>query len=100
MEEETSSQSSQSSSTRGLDWDELYHFDVLFPRSIQYKEKYYDEFCREKDLVLDKWDKMGLLDFKNYSEKEWLSERWWRWQLFQVVPAVQQLIPILNLTIN
>ncbi|RNA06074.1 hypothetical protein BpHYR1_032852 [Brachionus plicatilis] len=47
----------------------------------------YDEFCRERDLVLDKWDKMGLLDFKNYFEKEWLSERWWRWQLFQVVPG-------------
>ncbi|RNA05540.1 hypothetical protein BpHYR1_030843 [Brachionus plicatilis] len=29
----------------------------------------------------------GLQDFKRYFENEWLSERWWRWQLFQVFPG-------------
>ncbi|CAF0762098.1 unnamed protein product [Brachionus calyciflorus] len=30
---------------------------------------------------------MGLNEFKNYFVQEWLSERWWRWQLFQVIPG-------------
>ena len=43
-----------------------------------------EHFVQQRDLVMEKWTQLGYVEFRDYFIKEWLCEKFWRWQYFQV----------------
>ena len=43
-----------------------------------------EHFVQQRDSVMEKWTQLGYVEFRDYFIKEWLCEKFWRWQFFQV----------------